>query len=76
MNQEQLLDVFHLQVSTLFVPTSSLLHHWGLGMDRLTLASPFLHIPSGEGKGHKLSQEGKSLDAKNKPCNKTCRGGP
>lgn len=71
MKQKQLLEVFHLQASTLFVPTSSLLQHWGLGMmDRGTLASPFLHIPPREGKRHKgqLSQEGKSLSAKNEPC--------
>lgn len=78
MKQKQLLEVFHLQASTLSVPTSSLLQHWGLGMDRGTLASPFLHIPPREGRRHKeqLSQEGKSLSAKNKPCKITCQGGP
>lgn len=77
MKQKQLLEVFHLQVSMLFVPASSLLQHWGLGMDRVTLASPFLQIPSGEGKKHKgqLFQKGKSPSTKNKPCKKTHRGG-
>lgn len=51
MKQKQLLEVLHLQVSTLFVPASSLLQGWarGLGMDTVTLASPFLHIPTGKG---------------------------